>query len=318
MKAIASLSHLLAVSALVWEDGGDGEQIIAALLHDAIEDAGQSHASIAERFGEGVADIVRDCTDTAEGWSGGEKEPWLLRTLKGRYERDLDRVLRRPRTVYVTTGVLLLGALGVLPFLGRSFLPPFSEGSLTVAGVSAPGITLEESDAIGREVEESLLAFPEVVSTSRRTGRAEKDEHVQGVNASEMEVVLRPGRPKEKLLAEMRKAVSTIPGAEESFGQPISHRIDHMVSGSKSNLAVKIFGPDLAVLRGLAARAEAMLSEVTGIVDLSNQEQASVPQLLIDFDRTAMARHGLSAASLARTVPNKGRKSLSLTRTQKG
>jgi Cu/Ag efflux pump CusA len=117
-----------------------------------------------------------------------------------------------------------------------------------------------------------------------------------------MEVVLRPGRPKELLLTEMRTAVSTIPGAEVSFGQPISHRIDHMVSGSKSNLAVKIFGPDLAVLRGLSGRAEEILREVRGVVDLSNQEQASVPQLLIDFDRPAMARYGLTAASLSRTV----------------
>jgi CzcA family heavy metal efflux pump len=229
-------------------------------------------------------------------------EPWLLRTLKGRYARDLEAAMRRPGVVYLVTGVLLIAALSTLPFLGRSFLPPFNEGSLTIGVVSAPGITLDESDGIGSEVERSLLTFPEVVSTSRRTGRAEKDEHVQGVNASEMEVVLKSGRPKEQLLSEMRRAVSTIPGAEVSFGQPISHRIDHMVSGSKSNLAVKIFGPDLAVLRGLAGRAEQLLREVPGIVDLSNQEQASVPQLLIDFDRVAMARHGLSAASLSRTV----------------
>ncbi|HET9252653.1 MAG TPA: efflux RND transporter permease subunit [Candidatus Eisenbacteria bacterium] len=229
-------------------------------------------------------------------------DPWLLRHLKRRYALDLPGVLSRPRVVYVVSGALLAAAIAILPFLGKSFLPPFNEGSLTVSVVSAPGITLEESDAIGREVERSLLSFPEVVSTSRRTGRAEKDEHVQGVNASEMEVVLRPGRPKELLLAGMRNAVSTVPGAEVSFGQPISHRIDHMVSGSKSNLAVKIFGPDLAVLRELSGRAEQILQGVHGIVDLSNQEQASVPQLLIDFDRVAMARHGLSAASLARTV----------------
>jgi len=198
--------------------------------------------------------------------------------------------------------LLLAGALGTLPFLGRGFLPPFNEGSLTVSVVSAPGITLDESDAIGREVEKSMLSFPEVVSTSRRTGRAEKDEHVQGVNASEMEVVLRPGRPKDRLLEEMRRAVATIPGAQVSFGQPISHRIDHMISGSKSNLAVKIFGTDLSVLRGLAASAQKVLAEVPGIVDLGDQEQASVPQLLIEFDRPAMARHGVTAASLARTV----------------
>jgi len=229
-------------------------------------------------------------------------EPWLLRKIKARYVRDLDNAIAHPVRVYALTLLLLAGALATLPFLGRSFLPPFNEGSLTVAIVSAPGITLDESDAIGREVEKSLLSFPEVVSTSRRTGRAEKDEHVQGVNASEMEVVLRPGRPKERLLEDMRRSVATIPGAQVSFGQPISHRIDHMISGSKSNLAVKIFGPDLSVLRGLAGSAQKVLAKVPGIVDLGNQEQASVPQLLIEFDRPAMARHGVTAASLARTV----------------
>ncbi len=231
-----------------------------------------------------------------------QDEPWLLRTLKTQYARLLGAVLARPQVVYLATALLLIAALSVLPFLGRSFLPPFNEGSLTVSVVSPPGITLEESDALGREVEKGLLEFPEVVSTSRRTGRAEKDEHVQGVNASEMEVVLRPGRPREELLAEMRKRVSVIPGTAVSFGQPISHRIDHMISGSKSNLAVKVFGPDLAVLRSISGQAEKLLRNVPGIVDLSNQEQASVPQLLIDFDRRAMARHGLSATSLARTV----------------
>ena len=167
-----------------------------------------------------------------------------------------------------------------IPTLGRSFLPAFNEGSLTVGVVSTPGIPLADSDALGRRVEEALLGFPEVISTSRRTGRAEKDEHVQGVNASEMEVVLGPldhGRDKEALLAEMRRAVSTIPGVVVSFGQPISHRIDHMISGSKTNLAVKVFGPDLAVLRGLAGAVESTLRSVPGIVDLSNQEQAAIP-----------------------------------------
>jgi Cu/Ag efflux pump CusA len=225
-----------------------------------------------------------------------------MRTLKVRYERELDRSLSRPRAVLGTMAVLLVGTLIILPFLGRSFLPPFNEGSLTVSVVSAPGITLDESNDIGRAVEEVLLAFPEVVSTSRRTGRAEKDEHVQGVNASEMEVVLRPGRPKEQLLTAMRGAVSTIPGANVSFGQPISHRIDHMISGSKSNLAIKIFGPDLSMIRDITRQVETAVSNVPGIVDLSNQEQASIPQLLIDFDRTAMARYGLSAAQLAEIV----------------
>ncbi len=230
------------------------------------------------------------------------EEPRMMRAMKAGYRRILDRSLGRPGFVLGVCLVLLAGAVALLPWLGRSFLPPFNEGSLTVAIVSPPGITLAQGDALGREVERSLLAFPEVVSTSRRTGRAEKDEHVQGVNASEMEVVLRPGRSKDELLAAMRRAVATIPGAQVSFGQPISHRIDHMISGSKSNLAVKIFGSDLSVLRNLAAGAERILRGVPGVADLGNTEQASVPQLLIEFDRPAMARFGVSATSLARTV----------------
>ncbi len=230
------------------------------------------------------------------------QEPYLMRQLKRAYKWSLDLALRRRGFVIGVTLAMLVGALALLPFLGRSFLPPFNEGSLTIAVVSVPGITLEESDAVGRQIEDALLTFPEVVSTSRRTGRAEKDEHVQGVNASEMEVVLQPGRPKAELLAAMRTAVATIPGANVSFGQPISHRIDHMISGSKSNLAVKVFGPNLSVLRGLATQAEGVLGTVPGIVDLSNTEQAGSPQLLIDYDRQAMSRFGLSAASLSRTV----------------
>ena len=226
-------------------------------------------------------------------------EPWLMRNVGRHYRGVLERALATPGIVIAFSVALVTVAVVLLPFLGRSFLPPFNEGSLTVTVVSPPGITLEESDAAGREVEKALLRFPEVVSTSRRTGRAEKDEHVQGVNASEMEVVLREGVDKADLLPAMRQAVSTVPGVNVSFGQPISHRIDHMISGSKSNLAIKVFGPELSVIRGLTERIEEIVGKVPGIVDLSNQEQASIPQLLIDFDRPALARHGLSAADLS-------------------
>ena len=184
------------------------------------------------------------------------REPWILRRFHDLYRPTLNWCLEHRRLVIGVTLLMVLGAIALIPSLGRSFLPPFNEGSLTVAIVSPPGIPLADSDRLGQQVEEALLAFPEVISTSRRTGRAEKDEHVQGVNASEMEVVLAPlekGRSKEQLLAEMRQAVSTIPGTSVSFGQPISHRIDHMMSGSKTNLAVRVFGPDLAVLRTLAS-----------------------------------------------------------------
>lgn len=230
------------------------------------------------------------------------REPWLMRGLTRAYHATLGAALRRPGVVIAISVGLVVVAVALIPFLGRSFLPPFNEGSLTVSVVSPPGITIDESDAVGRSVEEALLQFPEVVSTSRRTGRAEKDEHVQGVNASEMEVVLREGADKEELLPAMREAVGSIAGANVSFGQPISHRIDHMISGSKSNLAIKVFGPELSVIRGLSERIESVVGEVEGIVDLSNQEQASIPQLLIDFDRPAMARHGFSTAQLSRYV----------------
>jgi Cu/Ag efflux pump CusA len=222
--------------------------------------------------------------------------------LKTVYRRVLAWALERRQVVLAASLVLLLVSLTALPFLDRSFLPPFNEGSMTVGIVTTPGISLQESDALGGRVEEALVAFPEVVSTSRRTGRAEKDEHIQGVNASEIEIVLRPGRPKEELLADMRRAAATVPGASVSFGQPISHRIDHMISGSRSNLAVKLFGPDLSVLRSLAVQIDKVLSGIDGIVDLNNQEQSSVPQLLIDPKRSALARYGLSAAEFGQTV----------------
>src|SRR5215203_2070629 len=230
-------------------------------------------------------------------------EPWLLRVLHRAYRPLLEGSLRHHGAVIAVTVLVTVAAVASLFFLGRSFLPPFNEGALTIAVVSPPGITLQEGDALGRQVEAALLDFPEVVSTSRRTGRAEREEHVQGVNASEMEVVLKKGRQKEELLTEMRKAVATIPGVQVTFGQPISHRIDHMISGSKTNLAVKIFGPDLAVLRGLSGRVQTLLSSsVPGLVDVSNTEQASVPQLVIDFDRDALSLHGLTPASLSRSV----------------
>ncbi len=233
------------------------------------------------------------------------REPWLLRALHTAYGPTLDWCLAHRRVVLGTAIALVIAAAALIPGLGRSFLPPFNEGSLTVSVVSPPGIPLEESDRLGKQVEEILLGFPQVVSTSRRTGRAEKDEHVQGVNASEMEVVLTPledGRSKDDLVAEMRRAVATVPGTTVSFGQPISHRIDHMISGSKTNLAVKVFGPDLAVLRTLASGIEEVLATVPGIVDLSNQEQAAIPQLVIDFDRTAMTWHGLTPVDLSEAI----------------
>ena len=188
-----------------------------------------------------------------------DRQPWLMRGLNRVYRPTVRWAVNHPFVVSGAAAIALFLSLALIPTLGRAFMPAFNEGALTVTVASPPGITLDESDALGRQVEESLLTFPEVVSTSRRTGRAERDEHLQGVNGAEIEVVLQKGRPKDELLAEMRRAVATIPGVAVTFGQPISHRIDHMISGSKANLAVKIFGPDLSVLRRLASAAEGVL-----------------------------------------------------------
>lgn len=231
-----------------------------------------------------------------------QRTPWLLRVLRRAYEPSLAWALGHPRWVVTLAVVMLAAAATLVPGLGRSFLPPFNEGALTV-GITAPaGISLDESDALGGAVESILLDFPEVVSTSRRTGRAERDEHLQGVNRSEIEVVLRPGRAQDMLLAAMRRATASVPGVAVSFGQPISHRIDHMISGSRTSLAIKVFGTDKAVLRRLAGEIGAVLETVPRIVDVSNEEQASVPQLVVDFDRPSLAFHGLDAAYLAATV----------------
>jgi CzcA family heavy metal efflux pump len=230
------------------------------------------------------------------------RQPWLMRWLAGSYRPAVRWAVDHPGLVLGGAVLALAGSLALVPLLGRTFMPAFNEGALTVAVASPPGITLAESDALGRQVEEALLAFPEVVSTSRRTGRAERDEHLQDVNGAEIEVVLRSGRTKDQLLAEMRRTVATIPGVNVTFGQPISHRIDHMMSGAKANLAVKIFGSDLSVLRRLASDAEELLGTIPGIADISNQEQAVVPQLELEFDRAAMALHGITAEELARSL----------------
>ncbi len=229
-------------------------------------------------------------------------EPSLPRSLKERYARILQVVLKHDHKVLQGTFVASLVVMATIPFIGHSFLPEFNEGAFTVTISAPPGITLAESDRLGSRVENVLLQFEEVVSTSRRTGRAEEDEHALSINASEIEVVLKAGTDRDHLLARMRKAVAPIPGINVVFGQPISHRIDHMISGSKTNLAVKVFGPDLSVLRKLTSEIETALQDISGVVDISNQEQISVPQLLIDYDRSAMSRFGIDAKGLSQTV----------------
>jgi Cu/Ag efflux pump CusA len=205
--------------------------------------------------------------------------------------------------VGLTSVVLLAGAATALAFAGRSFLPEFREGTLTVAAVTLPGTSLEESDAMGRRIEELLLQHPEVVSVARRTGRAELDEHAQGVHAAELDVSLRQtGRSRGEFLEALRRDVSMLPGMNVTIGQPIGHRIDHMLSGTRASVAVKVFGDDLAELRRLGREVEAVMREVPGVVDLSREQQTDIPFVRIRFDRVALARYGMRVTDVARAL----------------
>ena len=189
-----------------------------------------------------------------------------------------------------------------MPALGTAFLPEFNEGSLTVSVVTVPGTGLDESDRIGARVEGILLANPAVRTTDRRQGRAELDEHAQGVNAAEIDVALNDGFDREATLESLRREFSAVPGTNITIGQPIGHRIDHLLSGTRASIAVKVFGPDLARLRQIGARVQGAMAPVRGVVDLQVEQGLEVPQLRIEPNRSALARHGLTVGALTETI----------------
>jgi Cu/Ag efflux pump CusA len=192
--------------------------------------------------------------------------------------------------------------IGVLA-AGRSFLPEFNEGALTVSAVTIPGTSLEDSNALGNALERLMLSVPEVTSTARRTGRAELDEHVQGVESAEIDVRLAmKDRPREEVIEELRQKVSLLPGTNVTIGQPISHRIDHMLSGTRAKIAVKIFGDDLQALRQLARQVQTEMAQVAGVVDLSTEAQADIPTLKVRVDPGAAARHGLETGAVTEAL----------------
>src|SRR6476659_3016257 len=228
---------------------------------------------------------------------------WLARSLKDRFANDLPRALNHPFLVMVVSAVLLVVAVIALTRAGTAFLPEFHEGSLTVQANTRPGTSLAKSDQIGRRVEQIMLAEPEVVATARRTGRADLDEHVQGVEAAEIDVGLREtGRTRADLLAALRREFSTLPGTNVTIGQPISHRMDLLLSGTRANIAVKVFGDDLAILRRLGERVREAVSRVTGVVDLSLEQQMDIPFVRFVLNRSAIARYGLHADDVTQAV----------------
>ncbi|MBA3853608.1 MAG: CusA/CzcA family heavy metal efflux RND transporter [Gemmatimonas sp.] len=225
-----------------------------------------------------------------------------VRWLKARYAPLLGATLRHPkRTLVAAIGALLL-TLGAVPFLGTAFLPEFNEGALTVSVVTVPGTSLAEASAIGLRVERILKADSAVLNTDRRQGRAELDEHAQGVNAAELDVTLRADVDKDALYERLRREFSAIPGTNVTIGQPIGHRIDHMLSGTRANIAVKIFGPDLAGLRSVGTAIRDAMQAVPGIADLQLEQQVDVPQLRLDVDRLALARAGLTPGDFAEAI----------------
>ena len=230
-------------------------------------------------------------------------EPWVVRWLKRAYEPTLAFTLQRWKSLSALSLLAFVGAGAALFGAGQAFLPDFNEGTLTISAVTMPGTSLEKSNELGGMVEEILLRQPEVTATARRTGRAELDEHAQSVNAAEIDVGLKMGeRTKQEFLADLRRDFTLVPGMNIAIGQPISHRIDHMLSGTRANIAVKIFGDDLYELRRLAEEVRGVMENVPGVVDLSVEQQTDIPIVTMRFRRDAIARHGLGIQDVAEAV----------------
>jgi Cu(I)/Ag(I) efflux system membrane protein CusA/SilA len=224
-----------------------------------------------------------------------DKEPFISRKLKAFYGKILAWSFHHKKLILGSTLGLLVASLVVFFSLGRGFLPDFNEGSLTINVSTLPGISLEESDRIGRMAENVLLSIPEIQTVARKTGRAELDEHALGVNTSEIEVpFVLDKRSKDEMLADIRKRFEIIPGANVEIGQPISHRIDAMLSGTKANIAIKIFGSDLIRLYSLANEVKATIQGIDGIADLNVEQQIESSQLKIVSKREMLAKYGIT------------------------
>jgi Cu(I)/Ag(I) efflux system membrane protein CusA/SilA len=227
----------------------------------------------------------------------------VVRALKNAAVRILDFTLPRPLQVLGVALLLVLGSLALLPLMGRNFLPEFNEGTATIGVAAAPGISLAASDELGSKIEKAILSVPEVKSTVRRTGRAELDEHAEGVHWSEVDVDFKPGgRPRQTVLNDIREKVEHAGDVFVNIGQPISHRLDHLLSGVRAQIAVKVFGPDLGELRRLGGEILDVMEGVRGVVDLQSEPLVLIPQLKIALDRDAGNRAGLRSGTLAQDL----------------
>ena len=233
----------------------------------------------------------------------GEKESVVALWLKRHYTSLLQKAISRKRVVLSVTGALLVLALVVFFSLGRSFLPPFNEGSFTINVSTMPGISLEESDKIGGRVEKILLQIPEIKTVARKTGRAELDEHALGVNNSEIEApFVLSDRSKDEVIADIRSRLGEIPGVSIEVGAPITHRIDAMLSGTQANIAIKLFGDDLNKMYSLGNLIKEEIADIKGIADLNVEQQVERPQLQIVPNREMMAKYGLTMSEFGEMV----------------
>lgn len=232
-----------------------------------------------------------------------EKEPFVARKLKEVYSKALSWTLHHKTVVLSVTGAMLIGSIVIFFSLGRSFLPPFNEGSFTVSVNTLPGISLEESDKMGGMVEKALLTIPEIQTVGRKTGRAELDEHALGVNVSEIEAPFTLGeRSKDEVLMEVREKMKAIPGISVEVGAPITHRIDAMLSGTRANIAIKLFGTDLNKMFSIGNQIKGEIQGIEGIADLNVEQQVERPQLKIEPKREVLAKYGISLPEFAEIV----------------
>lgn len=229
-----------------------------------------------------------------------EKDGALVRFLKKQAIRVLELTLPRPIAVLSGAAILLALSLLLLPLMGRNFLPEFNEGTATIGVAAAPGISLAASDKLGKKIEEAILSVPEAKSTVRRTGRAEMDEHAEGVHWHEIDVDFKSeGRPRPIVLQEIRERIEKVGDVYVNLGQPISHRLDHLLSGVRAQIAVKVFGPDLSELRRFGGEIYDVLKGIPGVVDLQTEPLVLIPQLKIAIDRETSAKYGIRSGTLA-------------------
>lgn len=239
----------------------------------------------------------------AKGKIGDHEDGRLVKFLK-RWDRQLlTKAVDHPKLVLGLTAALFVGSLALIPFMGRDFLPKFNEGTATIGVLAQPGISLTESNVIGTRIEEMLLAVPEVKSVARRTGRAELDEHAEGVHSSEIDVDFKSdGRAREKVLEDIRAKLADVPGVFVNVGQPISHRLDHLLSGVRAQIAIKLFGPDLNPLRGKASEIYKAIDGTPGLVDLQIEQQVLIPQVKIQLLRDEAGQYGIVAGEISETL----------------